>query len=493
MNHKFPIFLTLISGAAMPYAFAPYHFWWLGFVALAAWLYLLLKHPQQWFKLGLAFGFGWFGFGAWWLADTLQIYGHLPYALGLLSITILGLIMSMFFVAWAWLLQALLRHQHQALWLFPALGVLVEWVRSFLFTGLPWTALANLSSNTAIASWISIMGSYGAAFIILLMASSLTLLFYANTRKYALISASMCALFWLFSPTISLPEHPTHTAALIQPNIPQDQKWDANFLNHTMQTLTTLSAQAANTQKLDLIIWPEAAVPFYLSRSPSWNHWLTTQMQSWQTPVIFGGIKLLDSGKSQNGLFLEHGDATRQFVGKHHLVPFGEYVPSWLPWLSKLVPDIGDFEPATDQGMLKLGSQTIGSIICYESIFPDEVRHRVSQGANVLVVVTNDAWYDTSPAAWQHLQASQIRAIESGRYILRATNTGISAIIAPDGSIQNTMPWWQKGIVIGHYQPLSHITLYQQWGDTPILTLVFFLLILGGYQRWQHQRKRSFI
>ena len=102
----------------------------------------------------------------------------------------------------------------------------------------------------------------------------------------------------------------------------------------------------------------------------------------------------------------------------------------------------------------------------------------------------SDLWYDTSPAAWQHLQASQIRAIESGRYILRATNTGISAIIAPDGSIQNTMPWWQEGVVIGHYQPLSHITVYQQWGDAPVLTLVFFLLILGVYQS---RRKERFI
>ena len=482
--------LALIFGAAMPYTFAPYNVWWLAFIALAGWLGLLIKQHQQWFKLGMAFGFGWFGLGAWWLADTLQIYGHLPYVLGLLSITILGLIMSLFFVAWAWFLQKLLQHKVQALWLFPALGVLEEWVRSFLFTGLPWTALANLSVNTPLASWISIIGSYGAAFMMLFAAASLTLLFYANTRKYAMAAFSICVLLWFFSPNIPVPQQPTLTAALIQPNIPQDKKWDANFLNHTMQTLTSLSAQAASEQKLDLIIWPEAAVPFYLSRSPSWDHWLKAQMKSWQTPVIFGGIKHLDSGKSQNGLFLENGESTRQFVGKHHLVPFGEYVPSWLPWLGKLVPDIGDFEPATDQGILTLATQKIGSVICYESIFADEVRQRIQQGANVLVVVTNDAWYDTSPAAWQHLQASQIRAIESGRYILRATNTGVSAIIAPDGSIQQTMPWWQEGMVIGHYQPLSHITLYQQWGDMPILTLVFFLLILGGYQS---RRKERFI
>jgi len=490
MHYKINTLLALFFGAAMPFAFAPYDIWWLAPIALTGWLLLLLECPEQWLKLGLTFGFGWFGLGAWWLADTLQIYGHLPYVLGLLSITVLGLIMSLFFVAWAWLLQKVLQHKVQALWLFPALGVLEEWIRSFLFTGLPWTALANLSVNTPLASWISIVGSYGETFIILFASASLALLFYSNTRKYALAASSVCILLWFFSPNIPIPKHLSRTAALIQPNIPQDKKWDTNFLNHTMQTLTSLSAQAANTQKLDLIIWPEAAVPFYLSRAPSWNNWLTAQMRSWQTPVIFGGIKLLASGKSQNGLFLENGESTRQFVGKHHLVPFGEYVPSWLPWLGKLVPDIGDFEPATDQGILNLGKQNIGSVICYESIFADEVRQRIQQGANVLVVVTNDAWYDTSPAAWQHLQASQIRAIESGRYILRATNTGVSAIIAPNGSIQNTIPWWQEGIVIGHYQPLSHITLYQQWGDAPILTLVFFLLILGVYQS---RRKERFI
>ena len=160
----------------------------------------------------------------------------------------------------------------------------------------------------------------------------------------------------------------------------------------------------------------------YLERNPNWQRWLNEQMNSWKTPVLFGSLKLFsDTGDSQNGLYLfePNKSSEKQFAGKHHLVPFGEYIPSWLPWLRKIGPDIADFQPAHDNGILSTGSSQFGSLICYESLFPEEARQRVQAGANVLIVVTNDAWYGHSPAAWQHFQASQARAIETGRYVLQ--------------------------------------------------------------------------
>ncbi|MDX8388102.1 MAG: apolipoprotein N-acyltransferase [Ghiorsea sp.] len=485
MNPKLALLLSLLCGAAMPFAFAPYDILPLAVLGLAGWLYITMKHPEHAFKLGWLFGFGWFGFGAWWLADTIHIYGHLPYILGLLSIAVLGSIMALFFALWAWGLSKLNQSKSDVLWLFPILGVFEEWVRCFLFTGLPWTALGNLSLDTPLAAWVSVLGSYGVTFIILLCVNSLVLLFQKTTRKHALVGLAITAGFILFPPHIVTPEQPSRSVVLIQPNIPQDQKWDEEFVQNTMFRLAALSAQNAD---VDLIVWPEAAVPFYLSRAEGWNAWLNAEFKSLQTPVIFGGIKLNDhltdlTRKSQNGLFLSHiGTEQRQFVGKHHLVPFGEYVPDWVPWVEKLVPDIGDFEPASDTGILTLNNEKFGSIICYESIFPEEAAARVALGANVLIVVTNDAWYDDSPAAWQHLQASQMRALETGRYVLRATNTGISAIISPDGKIQSTIPWWQEGVVKGHYQPLNHTTPYQQWGDKPVLILMFLGLGLALFR-----------
>lgn len=468
--------IALLCGIIMPFAFAPYAWVFLALGSLTTWLLLILRYPQLSFRLGWIFGFGWFGFGAWWLADTFQTYGHIPYAVALIAVAVIGLVLGSIFGLWSWLLTKLSRHETDILWLFPLIGTFIEWLRSFLFTGLPWTALGNLALDTPLANWISIIGSYGVTFLILLIISSLVLLKAVSTRKIGLGGLALCALFMLTPPAIEVPEQPSHTVALIQPNISQDQKWDSAFVRHIMQTLVSLSEKAGD---VDLIVWPEAAVPVYLTPTTAWSIWLHEQVRNWKTPLIFGGLKLMpktgsDDIKSQNGLFLTQGDIeNNSFVGKHHLVPFGEYVPSWVPWIEKIVPDIGDFEPATDTGVLTLDDQVFGSIICYESIFPEQSQQRITQGVNVLIVVTNDAWYAKSPAAWQHLQASQVRALETGRYVLRATNTGISAIISPDGKVQKSMDWWQAGFVTGRYQPLNHITPYQRWGNSPILILVF--------------------
>jgi len=393
--------------------------------------------------------------------------------------------MRFFIMLWAWLF-GILNHPRITLWLFPSLAVLEEWLRSFVFTGLPWTAIGNLLVDTPASSWISIVGSYGAAWFIVFIATTLVLLLTSEHKKQAAVALAACLCVIFFSPRIDVPKHPTHTAALVQPNIPLDKKWDASFVRETMFRLVLLSEQAPDA---DLIVWPEASVPMYLSRNPGWDKWLAQTTQHWHGALAFGGIRLTDTGKSQSGLFLaEKNQEKRTFAGKHHLVPFGEYVPSWLPFLGKMIPDIGDFEPASDNGVLTMHDQKLGSIICYESLFVEEAFARVRNGANVLIVVTNDAWYGKSPAAWQHFQASQVRAIENGRYVLRAANTGITAIIAPDGSIQKTMPWWEAGVVIGTYQPLNHATIYQQYGNTPIFTLAFAILLLAGYPLYRKEK-----
>ena len=491
MNHKFATILALLFGTAMPYAFAPYNLVWLALLSLSGWLYLLTRHPKHPLSLGFAFGFGWFGFGGWWLADTMQTYGHMPYIAGLGVVAILGVAFTLFILFWAWSFSKLHQRPLDILWLFPALGVLEEWLRSFVFTGLPWTAIANLIVGTPASSWLSITGSYGMTALILFTVAAVVALFSRNTRKQGILALTLCVAITGLAPHIQVPKHPQYKVALIQPSIPQDQKWDASFVRNIMFKLVLLSEQAADA---DLIIWPESAVPMYLSENPGWDAWLKSNSDNWHATLAFGGLHLLPQGKAQNGLYLMQKKAPyRQFAGKHHLVPFGEYVPAWLPFLNKIMPELADFHPATDDGILIMNEQQgapqkLGSIICYESLFPEEAFKRVRHGAHVLVVVTNDAWYGKSPAAWQHFQASQVRAIENGRYVLRATNTGISAIIAPDGSIQKTMPWWEEGMVRGKYQPLSHQTLYQKWGDMPILTLVFLALGVAVFQTCRRER-----
>jgi len=182
-------------------------------------------------------------------------------------------------------------------------------------------------------------------------------------------------------------------------------------VNETMSRYAGLSADVAPAS--DIIIWPEAAVPFFLSRASGWDEWLSGEISSWKTPLLFGGLKMTGESTANNGLFAhDPQQSERQFAGKQHLVPFGEYVPSWIPFLHVLVPEIADFRPAEDGGVVEARGIHYGALICYESLFPEQARSRVEHGAQVLVNITNDAWYGTTPAAWQHFQAARMRAVE---------------------------------------------------------------------------------
>ena len=484
--------LALLCGGGMQFSFSPYDHNWLAVIAIAVWGWLLLNTSRP-FISSYLFGFGWFGLGSWWLADTFHLYGGLAYPIAYGCVTLVGLVMAFFPAIWGWLA---VRASGQTSWiilLFPASAVLVEWLRGHLFTGLPWTSLGNLTLDTPAASWISVTGVYGAAAIPALIAISLAAFSHRKISPAAVAGLSLSIALFLFAPQPLKFEGETKTAALIQGNIPQDVKWDRAFLEETMRRYDQLSSSAF--AGADILIWPEAAVPFFLSRAPGWEQWLNNRITIWNTPLLFGGLKVTEerpgaAAVAQNGLFIQQpGSSGRDFAGKHHLVPFGEYIPAWLPWLRKLVPNIADFQSAEDSGLLTDGDTVFGSLICYESIFPEEARARVAQGAQVLVVVTNDAWYGQSPAAWQHLQAARVRAIETGRYLLRAANTGVSAIIAPDGSIIATAPWWTQSVVKGTYRLSDVITPYQRWGDLPSLAVACILLLAGGMWRkgWRKQ------
>jgi len=466
----------MLLGACMPYAFSPFDFKFLAIFCLAVWIHLFLRGRA--FATGFAFGLGWFGLGGWWLIQTFHHYGGVPYPLAALALLILGAVLALFPAIWAWLCWRLLDNEAMLLIWFPALAVFVEWARGGLFTGLPWTTLGNLVLDTPAVGWAAYAGVYGAAFLPAILSASVLLLIRRNSLRWGIIGLGLSAmLIWLAPPPFQ-PKGEVRTAALIQGNIPQDVKWNAGFLNETMQRYVRESERAA--RQVDVIIWPEAAVPFFPSRVPTWDGWLRKKMQSWSVPVLYGGIrKIAGAHTAQNGMYLSVPDSNRRgFAGKQHLVPFGEYIPSWIPFLHKMIPVIADFHPAADSGVLESGSAHYGSLVCYEAIFPEQARARVRAGANVLVNITNDAWYGHTPAAWQHLQSARMRAVESGRYLLRAANTGITAVIAPDGSITHSAPWFIETTVFGAFRTSNKITPYERWGNMVLLLLLFPSLTL---------------
>jgi len=477
MSRTMQALAALMLGGLMPFVFSPFDQAWLVIPALAGWLWLIrLGSPLI---TGFFFGLGWFAFGAWWVAPTLHIYGHLPWIAAAFCVLLLGAVLALFPMMWAWLTWRLAAKSGWVLLVFPAAAVLEEWLRGTILTGLPWTALGNVLLDTPAIGWASWFGVYGLTLLPALLAAALVLLFSDHKRMGGVGLLLMLLLFSL-APSPSSPDGTEQRVALVQGNIPQDQKWDAAFVGKTMHRYADLSAQAA--ADVDVIVWPEAAIPFFLERAPSWNQWLNAQIESWQTPLLYGGLKLTGDGKdhnrsAQNGLFAhDPAQATLGFAGKHHLVPFGEYVPAWIPFLHTLVPEIANFKPAIDAGTVALRGTIYGSLICYESLFPEEARGRVLGGAEVLVNVTNDAWYGHTPAAWQHFQAARMRAVETGRYVLRAANTGVTAIIQPDGQVAEQVEWWIPTVLKGSFIRSHVITPYVRWGDWPLLAMVLLLI-----------------
>ncbi len=476
--------LAFVAGAAMPFAYSPYALRWLVLPALAI-FYLALRHGARPAWTGFAFGLGWFGTGAWWLAPTLHTYGHLAWPLAGLCVLLVGAVLACLPAFWGWLA---VRCAGTGPWLMlgfaPGAG-LEEWLRGHVLTGLPWTAIGNTLLDSPAIGWGSVLGVHALAMLPALAAAALVELMHRSGRKAGVTALLFAACIFLLAPQPDAPPTASkmRSVALIQGNIPQDVKWDAAFLNETMQRYAMLSSKA----RADLLIWPEAAVPFFLSRSSSWQQWLEDRVNRWQVPLLFGGLKDLGGGIGQNGLYAalpQHRYAAWEFAGKQHLVPFGEYVPSWLPFLHTLVPEIADFRPATGNGILSMADIRAGSLICYESLFPEISRARVLAGANVLVNVTNDAWYGRSPAAWQHLEAARMRAVETGRFVLRAANTGVTAIIAPDGTVRQALPWWTADLLQGSFQLRSQITPYVRWGDWPLLGALLILPVVMMRRKW---------
>ncbi|MDX8392907.1 MAG: apolipoprotein N-acyltransferase [Mariprofundaceae bacterium] len=471
---------ALLCGAAMPFAFSPYDYKWLAIAALTGWILLLNGRA---FSQGYAFGLGWFGLGAWWLAPTFHTFGPLAWVWAVLATLAVGAALAVFPALLAWLSWRLANADRtRMLLLLPLLVVGEEWLRGHLFSGLPWTPLGSLLLDTPAIGWAAWIGVYGAALLPVGMAAALAGFFVSGKPVRAAAVLMLLLAAYIGAPSPFTAEGKKHRVALIQASIPQQLKWESGFLDDTVSRYARLSREAA--QHSDLIIWPEVAIPLFFEHAPAWRQFLLAQMQTWGKPVLFGGLKLGDDGSSAyNGLYLFQPGATElEFVGKRHLVPFGEYVPSWLPFMHALVPNIADFKPTGDSGVLAQNTARYGSLICYEAIFPEQGRDRAAH-ASVLVNVTNDAWYGRTPATWQHLQAARMRAVENGRYLLRAANTGVSAIVAPDGAVVNSMPWFEQGVVYGEYRESMRQTPYLRYGDLPLLALLLPLLIIVLYPR----------
>ncbi|MFQ5344548.1 MAG: apolipoprotein N-acyltransferase, partial [Mariprofundus sp.] len=274
LSGKHRAVFALMLGALMPFTFSPFDLTWLAVPALAGWLWLVRQGSPL--LTGFAFGFGWFGFGAWWLAPTLHTFGHLPWIAAAFCVLLVGAVMALLPAAWAWVTWRIAGKSDWIILVFPAAAVGEEWLRGHIFTGLPWTALGNLLLDTPMIGWGAWFGVYGLALIPALAAASLVLLLSSPLARSWLIGGfgiGVLVLLFLLVPEMGQGQGKLLRAALVQANIPQDHKWDASFVGETMRRYGALSAGAA--AGADLVVWPEAAMPFFLERAPGWRAWLS--------------------------------------------------------------------------------------------------------------------------------------------------------------------------------------------------------------------------
>jgi apolipoprotein N-acyltransferase len=294
---------------------------------------------------------------------------------------------------------------------------------------------------------------------------------------------------WVLSPQVPA----DHQALLIQPNIPIQENWTTDYFQGTLRDLTWISLHppgAQEGQKFDLIVWPESPAPFYLN-DPNFRNAMESLAQQSRTWLLAGSIGVSTASQSPQQQSEEFNSAaligpSGELAGRYdkiHLVPFGEYVPlkNMLPFVDSLTQQVGTFGRGQSRDPLAAGEQHLGIFICYESIFPDEVREFVGRGANVLVNISNDGWYGDSGAWKQHLQMTQMRAIENGRWLLIGTNTGMTASVDPYGRIVAATGRKMRTALAAPYGLSTSTTFYTRHGDwfAYLCAIISVLLVVG--------------
>ncbi len=430
----------------------------------------------------------------YWVYWPVQHFGGVHWLLALPVPVLLSLGMGAYFGLFglaAHLASRRLSHVTGLLFLGLA-WTLMEMAVGTLLSGFPW-----LSLSAAFVPWplvvlpAAYIGAYGLSGILALVVCGAVL--GRNSRPCAAVSA-LAALLVLGLGALHLRSYaetsPARTVAVVQGNIDQSLKWDASYQGSTVSRYVDLSRKIQITANPALIVWPETAMPFYFQDDTALRKPVLDFLSSTNVSLLLGSPAYrLGSGQYTlfNRAYLLSGNgAAPAWYDKEHLVPFGEYMPlpSWLP-LEKLVHGVGDFAPGHDQKPLRTGDLAMGVLVCYEAIFSGLAQERVAQGANLIVIISNDAWFGATSAPMQHLNLTALRAIEQGRWIVRSTNTGISAFIDPLGRIHRAGPQFEPLAAAWQVHPRSQTTVYHDL-YTPLLAcagvlgLIFAVLLFQG-------------
>lgn len=473
-----------VAGAALPLSFAPFGLYWLAPILLAI-LFLSWEDrtARERLRRGFWFGFAAFATGTYWLYNSIHDFGGTapPFAIAV----VLALVVTMagyhavcgWLSAWAaprsqaWQLMAVL----------PAAWTLMEWLRGWLFGGFPWLSLGYGQIDGPLRVWAAVIGVHGMTLLVAVGAGCLATLLASRGRPRAM-AAGVLVLFaaatWPLAGRMwTTPAGPELRVSLLQGGVSQDQKWLPEARDSTLDMYRELTVGLTNQ---DLIIWPEAAVPALAHEVEGYLRGLGELAKARHQQVLVGILTYdFDTGAFHNSL-LAIG-AEPGVYHKRHLVPFGEFfpVPPFVRNVLRLMSlPYQDMTPGLrSQPALRAHGIALAPSICYEDVFGTELRDFLP-AAGLLVNVSNDGWFGDSIAPHQHLQMARLRALESGRYMLRSTNTGITAVIAPDGHIVTRAEQFRTAVVSAVVRPYTGATPFVRFGNLP--ALIAALLLIAG-------------
>lgn len=483
--------LLILAGAILPLAFAPVGLFPLGFLALIplfeAWQ---SASPRQAMAQGFAFGLGQFGIGVSWVYVAIHQFGQAPLPLAvvltLLFVSVLAAVPALV----GYLAARFAPKGHRSvvlllLWL-PALWTLGEWFRGWFFTGFPWLSLGYSQIDSPLGGYAPILGVYGLSWLCAFTAGGLLWLVQERQRALPLV-LPLVILIWgggalLDTVRWTTPlDEPVRTT-LIQGNVPQSTKWDPEAVRTRLMRYARLTQQHFDDS--DLIIWPENAVTvFYRDIKEAFFDGLAEDLRATGTDLILG-VPLHDEDGVRYYTTLMSLGSDHTFYRKRHLVPFGEFLPleGILRGMIRFFDlPMSSFSSGPDkQPLLQVTGHKVAATVCYEDAFGEEMIDFLPE-ASMLVNGSNNAWYGDSLAPHQHLQISRMRALETGRPMLRATTNGISALINDKGVILARSRQFQTDTVSGLVQPMQGATPYVRWGNWPLVVL---LLLLVAVVRW---------
>ncbi|MBF23656.1 MAG: apolipoprotein N-acyltransferase [Pusillimonas sp.] len=519
----------LLLGAAHAFTFSngPLPGWLLPYAQILI-LVFLARHIWQCRRTaraaqaGFLFGFGHFALGLYWLYISLHHFGGLAPALSVAAVLALAGAMALYPALATGLAYFLTRGLRQpgghffglalsaAIW--ASCWALTEWLRGTLFTGFPWLNIGYAHAGGLLTGWAPIFGVYGVAWLAAFCAAAVALLIQAHKTTEDSRAAAAVALaivlsvagFGLSQLNWSAPTGHPVLVRLVQGGVPQSMKFDPQRMQQGIETYMKLAAlppKQAGAEP-DIIILPETVMPQFQNRYPPqvWQDWKNIARERNATLVM--GIPIMSD--TENGTRYTNSvialtaetpvqdlitGTTRHRYDKHHLVPFGEFIPPGFRWfVDALNIPLGDFNRgSTRQSLFALKGQIIAPNICYEDVFGEEIipalhdSEQYGPGATLLVNVSNLAWFGDTWALRQHLEIARMRALETGRPMLRATNTGMTAAIDPNGTVRAALLPEQPGVLDVEVQGMQGFTPYARWGNTPLLALSLLLLAVGVF------------